>query len=155
MSAELTLALLEAGLDLAQAKAVAAEAPTNVPELALALIEHGVSISEARGIAERSIATAPPAARMPSPAVRERVQAQRAARAGQHMGEHDTKEAAYGTYSPVVGPDGLTDKQRNALGNVGLCPNCQQPNSDHLPGCARASREDPNAVTKNPLPPAI
>ena len=55
----------------------------------------------------------------------------------------------------VVGPDGLTDKQRAAVGGVGLCQNCQQPNNSHLPGCARASKEDMRAVTKDPLPPAV
>lgn len=68
---------------------------------------------------------------------------------------HDTREAAYGTFTPVVGDDGLTDKQRAAVGNVGLCPNCQQPNNDHLPGCARASGEDPRAVTKRGLSPSV
>lgn len=54
---------------------------------------------------------------------------------------------------PVVGSDGLTEAQRAAVGNVGLCPNCQQPNTDHLPGCARRSGEAPRAVTSGPLPP--
>ncbi len=40
-----------------------------------------------------------------------------------------------------------------------LCPNCQQPTNDHLPGCARVgaggfAAMDPKASTKNPLPPA-
>lgn len=68
---------------------------------------------------------------------------------------YDTKEAAYGTYVPVVGPDGLTEKQRAAVGKQGLCPNCQQPTDDHLPACARQSGEDPKAVTKKGLPPAV
>lgn len=55
---------------------------------------------------------------------------------------------------PVVGPDGLTDVQRAAVASgVGLCANCQQPKNRHLPGCARASGEDPKARTKDPLPP--
>lgn len=55
---------------------------------------------------------------------------------------------------PVVGPDGLTDRQREAVASgVGLCPNCQQPKNRHLPGCARASGYDSKAVTKDPLPP--
>ncbi len=40
-----------------------------------------------------------------------------------------------------------------------LCPNCQQPTNDHLPGCARVgvggfSPMDPKARTKAPLPAA-
>lgn len=40
-----------------------------------------------------------------------------------------------------------------------LCPNCQQPTNDHLPGCARVGTGgfppmDPKARTKAPLPPA-
>lgn len=54
---------------------------------------------------------------------------------------------------PARGNDGLTDKQRAAMSTVGLCPNCQEPNNDHLPGCARASGEVPNAITKTQLPP--
>lgn len=56
---------------------------------------------------------------------------------------------------PVVGADGLTEKQRVAVGSVGLCGNCQQPNNSHLPGCARASGEDKRAFTKDPLSPAV
>ncbi len=62
-------------------------------------------------------------------------------------------DALHGTYVPVKGADGMTDVQRAALGNVGLCSNCQQPNNDHLPGCAVASGEDRRAVTKSALPP--
>lgn len=55
---------------------------------------------------------------------------------------------------PVRGPDGLTAAQRAAVeSGIGLCPNCQQPTNDHLPGCARASGEDPKARTKSALPP--
>ncbi len=54
---------------------------------------------------------------------------------------------------PIVGADGLTEKQRAAVGGVGLCSNCQQPKNSHLPGCAQASGEDPRARTKDPLPP--
>lgn len=56
---------------------------------------------------------------------------------------------------PVVGPDGLTDRQRAAVGTVGLCPNCQQPKNAHAPGCAVASGEDPKARTANRLPPLV
>jgi hypothetical protein len=56
---------------------------------------------------------------------------------------------------PVVGADGLTDKQRAAVGGVGLCANCQQPNNDHLPACAKASGLDKRAVTKEALPPSV
>lgn len=61
----------------------------------------------------------------------------------------------------VVGPDGLTDAQRVALAKgVGLCPNCQQSNERHLPGCLRdpangfTDKERGRAVTKAKLPPA-
>lgn len=57
----------------------------------------------------------------------------------------------------VVGPDGLTDSQRAGVARgIPLCPNCQQPTSDHLPGCARIPElgTDPRAVTKAPLPPS-
>jgi len=64
-------------------------------------------------------------------------------------------ERAVVHHVPVVGPDGLTAKQRAAVGGVGLCANCQQPNNNHLPGCAKASGEDKRAVTKDPLPPAV
>lgn len=64
-----------------------------------------------------------------------------------------TGDFVHGTYVPVVGPDGLTDQQRAAVGTVGLCQNCQQPKNAHLPGCAVASGEAPRAVTKDPLPP--
>jgi hypothetical protein len=56
-------------------------------------------------------------------------------------------------YVPVQGPDGLTDKQRAAIGGVGLCSNCQQPKNSHLPGCSVASGYDVKARTKDPLPP--
>ena len=61
-------------------------------------------------------------------------------------------------YAPVLGIDGLTDKQRAATKNcVGLCQNCQQPENDHLPGCARipGMGSDMRARTKAALPPAI
>ncbi len=54
----------------------------------------------------------------------------------------------------VLNANGLTAAQQAALdGGIGLCPNCQQPTNNHLPGCARASGEDPKARTKAPLPP--
>lgn len=52
----------------------------------------------------------------------------------------------------------LTAKQQAALdGGIGLCPNCQQPTNDHIPGCARIAvggmpPMDPRAVTRSPLP---
>jgi hypothetical protein len=50
--------------------------------------------------------------------------------------------------------DDLSEAQSAALASgIGLCPNCQQPNNDHLPGCARATGEDNRAVTKNKLTP--
>ena len=55
-----------------------------------------------------------------------------------------------------VRPDaqGLLPHQAAAVGTVGLCPNCQQPKNNHLPGCARQTGEEPTAITKNPLSPA-
>lgn len=59
----------------------------------------------------------------------------------------------------VVGPDGLTDAQRIGAATVGLCPNCQQPKNNHLPGCLRDPRagftekEQGRAITKDRLPP--
>jgi hypothetical protein len=48
----------------------------------------------------------------------------------------------------------LSERQQKGLDRgIPLCPNCQQPTNDHLPGCARASQEDPRAVTKTPLSP--
>lgn len=74
--------------------------------------------------------------------------------APQRQAPAESRDFIHGTYVPVKGPDGLTDKQRAALQTgVGLCPNCQQPTNDHLPACARASGEVPKAVTKPALPP--
>ena len=74
------------------------------------------------------------------------------------------------TYKPdKVAPQAMTTKPRSAYElsaeqeqalatGVGLCPNCQQPKNDHLPGCSRAFA-DPNdpflkgAITKNKLNP--
>lgn len=54
----------------------------------------------------------------------------------------------------VLNANGLTAAQQAAVDSgIGLCPNCQQPTNDHLPGCARASGEDPRARTKTALPP--
>lgn len=74
---------------------------------------------------------------------------------GQPLDEDAPIERAVVHKVPVVGPDGLTAKQRAAIGGVGLCANCQQPNNGHLPGCAKESGEDKRAVTKDPLPPAV
>lgn len=50
--------------------------------------------------------------------------------------------------------DDLSPAQIAALSDGrGLCPNCQQPTDDHLPGCARATGEDNKAITKNKLNP--
>jgi len=67
-----------------------------------------------------------------------------------------TNEVAPKHLVRVVGDDGLTDKQRIGAATVGLCPNCQQPTNDHLPGCARIPEtgSDSRAVTKQPLPPS-
>lgn len=58
--------------------------------------------------------------------------------------------------APVAaGAVGLMAHQQDAIANgVGLCPNCQQPKNNHLPGCARATGEDATATTRAALPPA-
>jgi len=64
-------------------------------------------------------------------------------------------ERARVLHVPVVGADGLTDKQRAAVGTVGLCPNCQQPKNDHQVGCSRIDPSyDSKSVTKGTLPPS-
>ena len=58
----------------------------------------------------------------------------------------------------VVGPDGLTDGQRIGLSKgIALCPNCQQPETTHLPGCSRIPGvgSDARARTEGRLPPAV
>lgn len=53
------------------------------------------------------------------------------------------------------GADGLDAVQAQAVAQGRpLCPNCQHPEDDHLPGCARRPGEgsDFKAKTKNPLP---
>jgi|GEM_PF-4697307 len=65
----------------------------------------------------------------------------------------ESRDFVHGTYVPIVGEDGLTDKQRSAVGKQGLCQNCQQPKDDHLPGCAVASGENARAVTVSRLAP--
>lgn len=54
---------------------------------------------------------------------------------------------------PATAAD-LSEAQSAALASgIGLCPNCQQPNNDHLPACTRATGYDERAVTKNKLNP--
>lgn len=77
----------------------------------------------------------------------------------QARGEGETAVAAV-HIQHLVGPDGLTDKQRVGAATVGLCPNCQQPVNAHLPGCLRDPKggfteaERSRVVTKAPLPPS-
>lgn len=59
------------------------------------------------------------------------------------------------------GSDGLTASQREGLERgARLCPNCQQPEDDHIPACLRdpknGFREDERrrVVTKSPLAPS-
>ena len=73
----------------------------------------------------------------------------------QVRGESDEVAAKF--LQRAVGADGLTDSQRAGVTRgIPLCPNCQQPTNDHLPGCARIPElgTDPRAVTKAPLPPS-
>lgn len=54
---------------------------------------------------------------------------------------------------PATAAD-LSEAQAAALeAGIGLCPNCQQPNNDHLPACSRATGYDGKAITKNKLNP--
>lgn len=49
---------------------------------------------------------------------------------------------------------GISPLQQAAMDKgIPLCPNCQQPVNHHLVGCARATGENPKAVTKLPLTP--
>lgn len=147
MNAELVLYLFDQGLTIAAARKVAETEPANVPELTLALIEFGeVTLATARGMAEEAPLTPskpvikPQNASLP-PAVQTALQADAPIRP---------------RYVPVVDADGLTAKQRAALDRgVGLCANCQQPRNAHLPGCSVASGENPRAITKDRLPPAV
>ena len=59
------------------------------------------------------------------------------------------------------GADGLTAAQRRGVdAGIALCPNCQLPENDHIPGCLRnpksgfTEKERNRAVTKPPLPPS-
>jgi len=60
---------------------------------------------------------------------------------------------------PPRDPNALMPAQQVALQRgIPLCPNCQQPANDHLPGCARVEWNgweavDKRAVTKNKLSP--
>lgn len=151
-NADLIVYLIEQGITLQNAKAVDEQNPTTVPELVLALIEYAeVALGDAR-----IFAVGAPL----SPVAKAVRQPQQEPLIG------DFKTAEDGAVNPrnpanvqrvaVVGPDGLTDIQRSALqANIPLCANCQQPVNFHLPGCARASGEDPKARTKSPLPPAV
>lgn len=157
MNAELALWFIERGVDVVDAKQYAAEC-VSPSDVALALVEHGVGVGDARDLAAQAplVVEVQPSGKVvpgrPNPVVLDRVE-----RAASVEGVviHDDAEHAFRFYAPVVGPDGLTDKQRAAVGGVGLCRNCQQPKDDHLPGCALYSGEDPKAVTKSPLPPAV
>jgi hypothetical protein len=157
MNAELVLYLMEQDISLDAAKAVAETNPKSVPELAIALIEHvGLNVGAARDIANE--------APLRQPLTRNDIPPDNAAPDPSTLGprkSYDTEAVVHGTYVPVTGADGLTDAQRNALQRgIGLCPNCQQPKDDHLPGCARVAQGgmspmDPRAVTKPKLPPVL
>jgi hypothetical protein len=157
LNAELALFLIEQGIPLAKAKVIAAEA-TSAADIAFGILDAlpgAMTVTEARELAARAPLVVDMRSGRAVPAKPEPLGPQPVV-----LGEHDTPQVAHGTYSPVVGVDGLTDKQRAALGKVGLCPNCQQPKNDHLPGCARVSANgfepmDPKARTKDPLPPAV
>lgn len=137
--------------------------------LTLALVEgfEGMDIKHAREFATSFVEENAELFASPAPTTAERAKAivQRAGpqpadlrEPGQALGVDEEGNPvlprAVKHHVPVVGADGLTDTQRNAVASgVGLCPNCQQPKNRHLPGCARASGYDQRAVTKDPLPP--
>lgn len=148
MNAELALWLVEQGIDVAHARSVADDA-TSPADIALALLDAGLydSVQAARDRASEAPLVLSPA--QVGAAVHAIIEKK-------GVLEHDDAEHAFRVYAPVVGPDGLTDGQRAAVqAGVGLCRNCQQPKTHHLPGCALHSGEDPKAVTKSPLPPAV
>lgn len=156
MNAELALWLVEQGIDVSTARSVAAAA-TSPADIALALLDAGLydSVQAARDRASEAPLGVPDIAPRLS---REPARVQTIIDRVEPKGvlEHDDAEHAFRVYAPVVGPDGLTDGQRAAVQTgVGLCRNCQQPKTHHLPGCALHSGEDPKAVTKSPLPPAV
>lgn len=161
MNADLALYLIEKGIPLDKAKAIATEA-TNEADVAFGVLDAlpgAMSVAEARELA----ANAPLAnLRVPVPLNSRQTQTQQETKSASiAIPEHDTKQVAHGVYTPVLGPDGLTDGQRAAIANgVGLCPNCQQPKDNHLPGCARVGARgfepvDPKAVTKDRLSPSV
>jgi hypothetical protein len=148
VNADLALYLIEQGIPLDKAKVIAAEAVSNA-DIAFGVLEAlpgAFTVAEAKVIAaeaplvvDMASGKAEPS-RYDSPPI---------------VAVEGTEERARVLRVPVLGPDGLTDIQRDAVGTVGLCPNCQQPKNRHLPACARASGEDPTARTKGRLPPAV
>jgi hypothetical protein len=140
----LTLALLREGVtDFATAEAFAARFVEDNDELFT-----GPPVSHAQALAAM---VAVPAALEAVPPVEPLVVHDASGQPVRHIGPHNPAGVMR---VPVVGPDGLTNAQREALAkNIPLCANCQQPTNDHLPGCAKASGEDPKARTKPPLAP--
>lgn len=147
MNAELALFLIEKGIPVAKAKDIAAEA-VSLSDIALGIMDAlpgAMSVAEAKEMASYAPLVVDMASGTPQPSRSDSAPVFR-------QPEDGTARAVVHRVS-VVGPDGLTDVQRAAVGTVGLCPNCQQPRTSHLPGCAVASGENPRAVTKAPLPP--
>lgn len=158
MSAELTLFLIEEGYPLEKAKAVAAAAPSTVADLALALLEAlpgALTVAEARAQAERApLAPAKGGRSWSEVKTGPNTRVQHAS--DEDFDDEGNPQPLRPVYTPVLGADGLTDRQRAAVATVGLCPNCQQPKNDHLPGCARIDATfDNRSVTKDRLPPAV
>lgn len=149
MNADLALWLIERGVPVGEAKAIA-ETAVSQSDIALGLVDSlGLPVAEAKAMAAEAplvvdMATGKAQPSRPDPVPRAMAQ----------TGALDDVEAVKPMRVPVVGADGLTDRQRAAIEKgVALCPNCQQPVNSHLPGCARASGEDPKARTKTALPP--
>lgn len=155
MNAELVLYLMECGLGLTEAKDVAEQPASNAAELALTLIEVGHTLTDARRIAaDAPLVTGPD----PSKLVRQ------SGLAGTEVGQQLSEVAPDAPLRPApVAPgrpgDIMPHVRRAIERGTALCPNCQQPSDDHLPGCSRVSSNflppvDGRAVTKGPLPPA-
>lgn len=145
MNAELIVHLLENQLDLPQAKAVDAANPTSVAELTLAVMETaGLSIDIAKAIASEA-----PLGK----------QARRPAVEPVYDDELDDDLAEAESFRPSRNWRGTqadakaAEVARQQAKGAPLCPNCQQSSLAHAPGCARASGEDPRAVTRQALPP--
>ena len=151
MSAELVVHLMERGLNLDQAKHVDSLNPGSEAELVIAVMETvGGSLQVAKDVAEGA------------PLLPAHLPLKQAPRRGPSVeptfDDGEDLEAAE-SFRPSrnrglsQGELKQAEVEQQLARGVGLCPNCQQSNADHAPGCARSSGEDPRAVTRQALPP--